>query len=66
MFDGLELHLYTLVATAFVAQKDVTVLRSTAASISDTWSVPGQAIRTAGGATQYVSAEKAAFLPLGP
>jgi hypothetical protein len=54
------------VATPFVTQQDVRVLRSTAAGITDTWSVPGQAIKSAGGATQYVSADKAAFLPLGP
>jgi hypothetical protein len=36
----------------FVIQQDIDVLRSTAASINDTWSVPGQIIPCQGGATQ--------------
>lgn len=49
------------VATTYVTNSQVEVLRSTAAPISDTWSVPGQTIATQGGGTQMFSANSSAF-----
>ncbi len=52
------------VLTSFESAKDVTVLRSTATDIIDTWSVPGQKIATKGGGTQYFSINPADFIKL--
>lgn len=46
-----------------VGNDGVTVLRSTAAPVKDTWSVPGQSIQTDGGGTQYFTTSKDAFGP---
>jgi filamentous hemagglutinin len=52
------------VLTSFETAKDVTVLRSTATDIIDTWSVPGQQIATKGGGTQCFSFNPADFIRL--
>lgn len=49
------------VPTRYVLAEDVEVLRSTAAPIGDTWSVPGKTIATKGGGTQMFTAAKHAF-----
>ncbi len=54
------------VASRYVTKQDVQVLRSTAKDIVDTWSVKGEEIQTLGGATQYMSTNKSAFIPSGP
>ena len=41
------------VSTIFATGSDVSVLRSTAAPIVDTWTVPGAPFRASGGGTQY-------------
>lgn len=47
----------------YTTARDVQVLRSTAAPIKDTWSVPGTATQTKGGGTQYFTTDKGAFGP---
>ncbi|MDE2596468.1 MAG: PAAR domain-containing protein [Sphingomonadales bacterium] len=51
------------VAAPYKTTSDVQVLKSTAAPITDTWSIPGQSIPTQGGGTQYFSGQKGAFGP---
>ncbi|WP_260597600.1 polymorphic toxin type 46 domain-containing protein [Sphingomonas endolithica] len=47
----------------YTTTRDVQVLRSTAASVDDTWSVPGTTYRAEGGGTQYFVTDKGAFAP---
>lgn len=49
------------VSTRYVLTEDVEVLRSTAAAIGDTWSVPGKTIAAEDGGTQMFSAMKQVF-----
>lgn len=49
--------------TIFVTTEDVQVLRSTAAAIDDTWSIPGQTINAAGGGTQFMTTSTGVFVP---
>lgn len=51
------------VPTTYVTTREVSVLRSTAASVNDTWSIPGTTVPTRGGGTQYFSADKGSFGP---
>lgn len=47
--------------STYVVQEDVQVLRSTAASITDTWSVPGKPYVAEGGGIQYFTTSSNAF-----
>ncbi len=38
---------------SFVSTEDIQALKSTAAKIKDTWTVPGKSFQAEGGATQY-------------
>lgn len=49
------------VATYFTSGSDVSVLRSTAAPIVDTWTVPGVPFTAGGGGTQYFTANPSLF-----
>jgi hypothetical protein len=49
------------VANVYVLTEEVSVLRSSANAVNDTWSIRGQVISTAGGGTQYFTTGKAAF-----
>ncbi|MFC5527754.1 DUF6861 domain-containing protein [Rhodanobacter ginsengisoli] len=53
------------VATTYVTNSEVEVLKSTAAAVNDTWSVPGQVIATEGKGTQMLSAQSGAFDAVG-
>lgn len=48
-------------SNSYEVNGDVKVLRSSASSIEDTWSMPGETIKTDGGATQYFTMEKSKF-----
>jgi ElaB/YqjD/DUF883 family membrane-anchored ribosome-binding protein len=50
------------VPTRYVLSQDVEVLRSTAARVTDTWSIPGSSVEAAGGGTQYFSNAVSAFI----
>jgi hypothetical protein len=52
-------------AETYILTEDTQVLQSSAAAILDTWSVPGQAVQTEGGATQFMSTAKDLFKPIG-
>ncbi len=52
------------VPVRYVTTDKVEVLRSTAAAIDDTWSIPGQTIRTEGGGLQMLNANKTLFQPI--
>lgn len=45
-----------------VGRNPVSVLRSTAAPVKDTWSIPGQSISTQGGGTQYFNTDTSSFI----
>ena len=47
----------------YVTNRDVTVLRSTAKDVVDTWSVSGQPYQTQGGGTQYFVPDPSDFTP---
>jgi hypothetical protein len=49
------------VPTKYVLRQDVEVLKSTAARVTDTWSIPGKSVEAAGGGTQYFSTAVKAF-----
>jgi len=51
------------VPTAYTTTRDIPVLRSTAAPVKDTWSIPGTAVQTKGGGTQYFTTDKGGFTP---
>lgn len=53
------------VSTTYVTNREVEVLKSTAAAVNDTWSIPGQVIPTEGKGIQMLSNESAAFDALG-
>ena len=50
----------------YVLTEDVQMLRSTAASIEDTWSVPGRGVPTQGGGLQLFSTSKSSIQPSSP
>ncbi|RMX06946.1 hypothetical protein EBQ34_15025 [Vandammella animalimorsus] len=47
----------------YIVDNPTEALRSTAASIQDTWSIPGRSIATQGGATQFYIPNKTRILP---
>jgi len=49
----------------YVVKEDVPILKSTAAPIKDTWSIPGQSIQTDGGGKQMMTTAKDMFEVLG-
>lgn len=49
--------------TTYRTTRDVSVLKSTAASVDDTWSVPGRPYRAEGGATQFFTMDRGALAP---
>ncbi len=49
-------------ASTYVIQEDVAVLRSTAAKITDSWSIPGKEVLTTGGGTQFFSTRTGSFV----
>lgn len=53
------------VATTYITNSEVEVLKSTAAAVSDTWSIPGRAVATQGKGTQMMSAYSSAFDAMG-
>jgi hypothetical protein len=53
------------VSTTYVTNREVEVLKSTAAAVKDTWSIPGQVIATEGKGVQMLSSESSAFDALG-
>lgn len=53
------------VSTTYVTNREVEVLKSTAAAVNDTWSIPGQVIATEGKGVQLLSSESSAFDALG-
>lgn len=53
-------------STPYVPSGPVQVLRSTAAPVTDTWSVKGQSYSTQGGATQFYIPPNSGIVPKGP
>lgn len=53
------------VATTYVTNNEVEVLKSTAAAVNDTWSIPGRVIVTEGKGVQVLSARSTAFDAIG-
>jgi hypothetical protein len=49
------------VAKTYITNSEVEVLKSTAAAVTDTWSIPGQTIATEGKAVQMLTAQRSAF-----
>jgi RHS repeat-associated protein len=59
--NGLGIYTSGRVGSIFTATEDTTVLRSTAASVNNTWEVPGWNIQAPGGNTQLFSPNPGAF-----
>ncbi|MEC4594653.1 polymorphic toxin type 46 domain-containing protein [Nitrospirillum amazonense] len=53
------------VPTMFTLSQDTQVLRSTAAPVQDTWTVPGQVFDAEGGGTQYFTTNPSNFTQVG-
>jgi len=53
------------IPTAYITNSEVEVLKSTAAAVNDTWSIPGRALATQGKGTQMMSAYSSAFDAMG-
>ena len=66
--DGLNRATNTVVPKelkTYILTGDTQVLQSSAAPILDTWSVPGRAVQTEGGSTQFMSNTTDVFKPIG-
>lgn len=55
--------LVTKTVTSYETNSRVSVLKSTAAEIEDTWSVPNESIKTDGGGTQFFNMNTESFTP---